>query len=83
MSLIDIRETTDRSTPLKVPEKPKMIKVTKLPIDTTEDNLTFYFENTRRSGGGEVENVTFDPDTQTAIITFKDDDGKCSVNACS
>ncbi|CAC5424291.1 Protein mono-ADP-ribosyltransferase PARP15 [Mytilus coruscus] len=51
-----------------------MLKVTKLPSDTTEDGLQFFFENTRKFGGGDVEDVEYDEDTKTAIITFEEDE---------
>ena len=41
------------------------------------DSLTMYFENTRRSGGGEITDVVFTPrDKSTARITFKEPRGK-------
>lgn len=52
-----------------------MLKVTKLPSKTTEDGLRFFFENTRKSGGGDVDDVEYDEDTASAIITFIEDEG--------
>lgn len=52
-----------------------MLKVTKLPPNTTVEFLENFFENTRRFGGGGVENVEYDEDTRTAIITFQEDEG--------
>ena len=63
----------------KAASKPKMIKVTKLPPETTEENITLFFENTRRSGGGDVENVDLDLDNGTAIVTFAEEDGKINI----
>ena len=41
------------------------------------DSLTMFFENTRRSGGGEITDVVFTPrDKSTARITFKEPRGK-------
>ncbi|XP_076078270.1 protein mono-ADP-ribosyltransferase PARP14-like isoform X1 [Mytilus galloprovincialis] len=51
-----------------------MLKVTKLPSKTTEDGLRFFFENTRKSGGGDVDDVEYDEDTASAIITFIEDE---------
>lgn len=51
------------------------IEVSSLPIDITDDFITDFFENSRRSGGGEVEDVSYDEKTNTAIITFKDPAG--------
>lgn len=53
-----------------------MLKVTKLPSDTTEDGLRFFFESTRKFGGGDVQDVEYDEDTRTAIVTFEEDEGK-------
>ncbi|XP_052088524.1 protein mono-ADP-ribosyltransferase PARP14-like isoform X2 [Mytilus californianus] len=49
-----------------------MLKVTKLPPTTTQDSLTYFFENTRKFGGGDVEDVEYDEDTASAIITFEE-----------
>ena len=55
----------------------KTIKVTGLATKTTEDSITNYFENERRSGGGAVESVEFQSDTGVALVTFEDANGKC------
>ena len=59
-----------------------MLKVNKLPVGTTEDSLEFFFENTRKFGGGDVERVEYDEDASSAIITFVEDDGKCILIGC-
>lgn len=51
------------------------IEVSLLPPNITEDFITDFFENSRRSGGGDVEDVAYDEKTNTAIITFKDPAG--------
>ncbi|CAC5424296.1 unnamed protein product [Mytilus coruscus] len=51
-----------------------MLKVTKLPSETTEDGLRFFFENTRKFGGGDIEDVEYDEDTASAIITFEEEE---------
>ena len=56
-----------------------MLKVNKLPVGTTKDSLEYFFENTRKFGGGDVERVEYDED---AIITFVEDDGKCILIDC-
>ena len=38
--------------------------------ETTEDALLYFFENTKRSGGGDVENVTLLPERKLARVTF-------------
>ncbi|XP_052088528.1 protein mono-ADP-ribosyltransferase PARP14-like isoform X4 [Mytilus californianus] len=51
-----------------------MLKVTKLPPNTTAEFLENFFENTRKFGGGDVDNVEYDEDTASAIITFEEDE---------
>ncbi|XP_063405420.1 protein mono-ADP-ribosyltransferase PARP14-like [Mytilus trossulus] len=57
----------------EIPEKSKAIKVTKLPLKTTEENLRLFFENERRSGGGDVDDVTYDSHNASAVVTFVED----------
>ena len=54
----------------------KTIQITGLTAQSTEDSIHNYFENERRSGGGEVEAVTFRPEENVALVTFKDVGGK-------
>ena len=54
----------------------KTIQITGLTAQSTEDSIRNYFENERRSGGGEVEVVIFRPEENVAFVTFKDVDGK-------
>lgn len=69
--------------------KPSTIKVTGLPERATEDLLTNYFENAKRSKGGPVSNVVIKPDSQTCEVTFESPDGRfdyirfqCTCPAC-
>ncbi|CAG2228086.1 PARP10_14_15 [Mytilus edulis] len=57
----------------EIPEKSKAIKVTNLPVETTEENLRLFFENERRSGGGDVDDVTYDSNNASAVVTFVED----------
>ena len=54
----------------------KTIQITGLTAQSTEDSIRNYFENERRSGGGEVEAVTFRPEENMALVTFKDFEGE-------
>ena len=54
----------------------KTIQITGLTAQSTEDSIRNYFENERRSGGGEVEVVIFRSEENVAFVTFKDVDGK-------
>ncbi|XP_060085669.1 cuticle collagen bli-1-like [Ylistrum balloti] len=66
-TVISEEETDDeREEPLG------MIKVTDLPPNITEDSLTLFFENKKKSGGGEIEDVDFRKESAMAILTFKD-----------
>ena len=56
--------------------KSKTIQITGLTAQSTEDSIRNYFENERRSGGGEVEAVTFRPEENMALVTFKDVEGE-------
>lgn len=56
-----------------------MIKVTNIPDGTSKDALLFFFENRRKSGGGSVEDLEYDPDTKSAVITFEEPEGKISL----
>lgn len=51
------------------------IKVTEIPQETTKEELFLFFENAKKSGGGDVEKVEYDTFVQTAVIWFKEDDG--------
>ena len=42
---------------------------------TTEDTVRYYFENTRRSGGGDILEMNFYPEESAAEITFKEQKG--------
>ncbi|XP_068724841.1 protein mono-ADP-ribosyltransferase PARP14-like [Montipora capricornis] len=54
-------------------EEDLTIIVSGLPPSATEDAVCYYFENSRRSGGGEVLKIDFnDIDNGKAMLTFKD-----------
>ncbi|CAG2248586.1 unnamed protein product [Mytilus edulis] len=58
----------------------KMLKVSKIPQTSTEDTLIFFFENTRKYGGGDIESISYDKRSSTAIITFAEDGDKSLQN---
>nr|XP_006815898.1 PREDICTED: dentin sialophosphoprotein-like [Saccoglossus kowalevskii] len=47
---------------------------------TSTDTLELYFENKRRSGGGDVQDTSYDSDTNTAVVQFEDP--KVVENVC-
>ena len=57
----------------------KTIQITGLTTQSTEDSIRNYFENERRSGGGEVEVVIFRPEENVAFVIFKDVEGKLFI----
>lgn len=62
--------TAERFTPdMKNGESLGMIKVSGLSPQITEETLTLYFENRRKSGGGDIDEVDYKGDW--AIITFE------------
>lgn len=60
----------------RMDENSKTIEVAGLPASTTKDSIWNYFENKRRSGGGEVETVDLKLEAGVAFVTFKDIGGK-------
>ena len=61
-------------------EEAGAIKVTKLPPGTTEEAITLFFENSKRSGGGEVEKVEYDEANHSAVVWFREVEGKDSLH---
>lgn len=56
-------------------EKRRTIKVTGIAAKTTKDALLNFFENKRRSGGGEVEEIQYNEDEGLAEVTFYSPEG--------
>ncbi|CAH1257849.1 PARP14 [Branchiostoma lanceolatum] len=48
------------------------IQVTGIPSKSSKDNLYYYFENAKRSGGGPLSEVQLDKDSGTALVIFDD-----------
>lgn len=51
-------------------QESRVIEVLGLAKTTTRDSICMFFENNRRSGGGEVEHVDFTPEQGIAVVTF-------------
>ena len=49
-----------------------MVKISGIIQNISEETLELYFENTKRSGGGEIKHIDMLPSMQAAIITFED-----------
>ena len=56
------------------------VEVKGLGADTNEDTIQLYFENTRRSGGGPVEEFKYKQGSGVAIITFKEAEGEFELH---
>ncbi|KAL3863575.1 hypothetical protein ACJMK2_005326 [Sinanodonta woodiana] len=65
-----VAEETEK-TP-KHPETPRMIRVCGIAKSISKDALEMFFENTRKSGGGDIENLEWERKKGEAFITFKD-----------
>jgi hypothetical protein len=51
--------------------------------DISEHTLVYYFENTRKSGGGDIKTMDFSPDTRVSVIEFKESNCKLFLIRCS
>jgi hypothetical protein len=56
-----------------------LVRITGISTKTTNDSLLNFFENTRRSGGGEIKDIQLNLEERIADITFASTEGKCSV----
>ena len=54
--------------------RPRAIHVQGICKDTSEEFLQLFFENRRKSGGGDIEHVDYHNEEGIAVITFKDAD---------
>jgi len=59
-----------------------VVEVSCIPINFKRDTLVMLFENTKRSGGGEIGYVDYVPESGRARITFKDAAGMCLIMFC-
>jgi hypothetical protein len=46
-----------------------------IPPVATSDSITYFFENKGKSGGGDIDVMDYDKESQAAIITFKEEEG--------
>ena len=53
------------------------VEVHDIPTNVSEEKLTMFLENKKRSGGGEILNIDLDGRTRIATVTFKDPQGAC------
>jgi len=79
----DAGHNTTRATP-EVTQEYEVLEGTTIEVrglhpSTTANVIEMFFDNERRSGGGNVDNVQLDPDTHVAYVTFHSRDGGCLV----
>ena len=60
-------------------EDTSSVRVQGLPPDVDQEKLSLYFESSRKSGGGTVEDVKLERETGTAFITFQEPQGICCL----
>jgi len=54
------------------------IKVTGLLPDMSKEMIQLFFENRRRTGGGELVDLTLKLEEGWAVVTFENHDSKCA-----
>ncbi|KAI8490330.1 positive regulation of interleukin-4-mediated signaling pathway [Branchiostoma belcheri] len=57
--------------------------VENLPPEIQQDTILLYFENARRSGGGEIVDVEFKKEERNAVVFYKDYTGSAASDATS
>ncbi|XP_022795889.1 poly [ADP-ribose] polymerase 14-like isoform X2 [Stylophora pistillata] len=67
---VSVHNTKIEPQDVEVTQQPRTIEVTGLAPTTTEDAIVNFFENKKRTGGGDVESVDYNPDRGTAVVTF-------------
>ncbi len=67
--------------PTPQPPDPRCVVVDNIDPDATREYLMMFFQNEKRSGGGEVDKVYIDHGKGRAIVTFKEAEGKASIRA--
>lgn len=72
----EVSDPRRRRSELSPAVRQSTVLVTGLTTDLSEDDLTDYFENVRRSKGGPVSKVDINRERQTCFVTFESPDGK-------
>ena len=66
----------------KVDETAFDLEVTGIHEQTPKELIQLFFENEKRSSGGPIAKLNFDPETGTAIISFEDKQGGNKLITC-
>ena len=53
-----------------------MVKISGINKEIPHETLELFFENAKRSGGGNIQNIKLLLPIQTAIITYEDEAGR-------
>jgi len=56
----------------------RILKVSNIPSGFNKDTLVMLFES-KRNGGGDTDNIVYDQQKGTAVITFKDPEGGLTI----
>ncbi|XP_067657069.1 protein mono-ADP-ribosyltransferase PARP14-like [Haliotis asinina] len=77
-----VRKREFMKATLEVREVPQTTSITvrNIPEHTTEDAVSMYFENSKRSGGGEVEEVILNASERSVVVRFKKSSDADSVS---
>lgn len=74
VSLYSKSSSQDAESP-RASQELTTVSVRGMSTSTSTDTLLNYFENNRRSGGGDVVEVTLDSKTETFFVTFENPEG--------
>ena len=56
-----------------------VLRISNIPPEMAYYTLIMTLENRKKSGGGEVEKLKFDPGSDTAIVSYKSADGTSQI----
>ena len=57
-----------------------MVRISGISSQVSVDTLELFFENTKRSGGGDIESIEMVEADEAAVITFTDEAGITSLS---
>lgn len=73
LEILPVAEEQDESNDANV------VEIRNIPKSMDKSKLHLFFENKKRSGGGDIAELKFDEARCTAVVTFSDPDGKRNV----
>lgn len=77
-SMLEVCRPSSSPDGQKATEIPGQVEISEIPAGTKSSTLTMLLENKKRSGGGEIaeDGFTYDENSGTARVTFKDPAGE-------